>query len=157
MVLDEALMSLASLVGQSVVAAAATDAWEMAKRGFARLLGRDDPQRAELMEQRLERARQQLAGVSGAELEQVRNRVEAAWQARVQDVLEEYPELAAGLWALVSQIRAVLPAGLVAAAGHGVAAGRDVIIAASGGAVAAGTVHGSVTPGNPTGPGSAHQ
>ena len=41
------------------------------------------------------------------------------------------------------------------AAGHSVAAGRDVNITASGGGTAAGVIHGNVTPGNPTGPGPA--
>ena len=41
----DSLMELASLAGRTVVAAAATDAWEAARRGFARLLGRGDPDR----------------------------------------------------------------------------------------------------------------
>ena len=36
-------MALAALAGNTVVAAAVTDAWEAARRGFARLLGRGDP------------------------------------------------------------------------------------------------------------------
>jgi len=65
-----------------------------------------------------------------------------------------------GCWApstlrtLVEHVQAQLPTGAVPAAGHGVAAGRDVKITASGGGVAAGTVHGNVMPGNPTTPGS---
>ena len=43
MALEDALLSLASLAGQTVVTAAVTDAWATAKRGFARLLGRGDP------------------------------------------------------------------------------------------------------------------
>ena len=42
--LAEALMALASLAGNTVVAAATTDVWEAARRKFARLLGRGDPQ-----------------------------------------------------------------------------------------------------------------
>jgi len=54
------LMALASLAGRTVVAAAATDAWQACRRGFARLLGRDDPAQIQLAEQRLEQTRQQL-------------------------------------------------------------------------------------------------
>ena len=150
--LAEGLMALASLAGRTVVAAAATDAWEAASRGFARLLGRGDPRQTELAEQRLEQAREQLTGVPAADLERVQSRLEAAWQARLQDVLEEHPEIAADLQVLVDQIQTQLPAEAVSAAGHGVAAGRDVNITALGGGVAAGTVDGNVTPG-PTSPG----
>jgi hypothetical protein len=152
---EEALLSLASLAGRTVVAAAVTDAWGTAKRGFARLLGRGDPRQTELAEQRLEQAREQLTGVPAAELEQVQNQLEAAWQARLQDVLEEHPEISADQKALVKQVQAQLSAEAVSAAGHGIAAGRDVTITAAGGGVAAGTIHGNVTPGNPTGPGPA--
>jgi len=54
MPLVEGLLALASLAGQTVVAAAATDAWEAAKGGVARLLGRGDPKQEQLAEQRLE-------------------------------------------------------------------------------------------------------
>jgi hypothetical protein len=78
--------------------------------------------------------------------------VAAAWQTRFLDLLEEHPDLAGELRALVGQSRAQQPAGSVSAAGHGVAAGRDVNVGASGGGVAAVTIHGNVMPGNPTVP-----
>jgi hypothetical protein len=155
MAIAEELVALASLGGQTVVAAAATDAWGMAKRAFARLLGRGDAGQTELAERRLEQTREQLAGVPAAGLEQARAVQESTWQTRLLDLLEEHPETAADLQALVEQVQAQLPAGTVSAAGHGVAAGRDVNITASGGGVAAGTLHGNVTPGNPTTPGPA--
>jgi hypothetical protein len=148
--MEEALLSLASLAGQTVVAAAVTDGWEAVKRGFARLLGRGDPARAEVAERRLEQAREELAGVPADQMELVRDRLAAAWQTRLLDLLEEHPEIAGELRALVEQVRAQLPAGGVSAAGHGLAAGRDINISASGGGVAAGTIHGNVTPANPT-------
>jgi hypothetical protein len=154
---EEALLSLASLAGRTVAAAAATDGWEAVKRGFARLLGRGDQARAEVAERRLEQARGELAGVPADRAELVRDRVAAAWQTRVLDLLEEHPELAGEVRALVEQARAELPEGGVLAAGYGVAAGGDVNISASGGGVAAGTIHGNVMPGNPTVPGPASQ
>ena len=46
--LAESSMALAALAGNTVVAAATTDAWEAARRGFARLLGRGDPGRTKM-------------------------------------------------------------------------------------------------------------
>jgi hypothetical protein len=157
MALAEEFVSLASMAGRAVVTAAVTDAWEMAKRGFARLLGRGDAGQTELAERRLAQTREQLAGVPAADLEQAQAQLEGTWQTRLLDLLEEHPETAADLQALVEQVQAQLPAGAVSAAGHGVAAGRDVNIRASGGGVAAGTLLGNVTPGNPTAPGPATQ
>ena len=74
---------------------------------------------------------------------------------RLADLLEEDPGVEADLRALVQEIQAQLPAGVVSAADHAVAAGRDVNITASGGGVAAGVIHGNVAPPDPTraGPG----
>ena len=63
--LAETLMALAALAGNTVVAAATTDAWEAARRGFARLLGRGDPDRTKVAEQRLAETREQLTGAEG--------------------------------------------------------------------------------------------
>jgi hypothetical protein len=80
--------------------------------------------------------------------------VAAVWQTRLLDALEEDPGLASELQVLVDAVWAQLPGGTASAAGHGVAAGRNVIITASGG-VAAGVIHGNVMPGNPMSPGPA--
>jgi hypothetical protein len=148
------LVQLAQVAAQTVVAAASTDAWGKAKAGFARLLGRGDPGRVRVTEGRLEDMRGQLAGVSGAELEARQVVAATAWQARLEDLLEERPGLAGDLRALVGQVRADLPAGSVTASGYGLAVSGDLSITASGGGIAAGVIHGNVTPG-PTGPGPA--
>src|SRR5712691_10764184 len=153
--LAETLMALAALAGNTVVAAATTDAWEAARRGFARLLGRGDPKQEQLAEQRLEETRQQLTGVAGAASEQARAALAERWAGRLADLLEEDPGVEADLRALVQEIQAALPAEMVSAAGHAVAAGRDVNISATGGGVAAGVIHGDVAPPNPPGPGPA--
>jgi len=147
--------ALAMLAAQTVVAAASTDAWALAKRGVARLLGHGDPERERLAEQRLDQTRDQLRAAPGQELDRARGQQEAAWQARLADLLQEHPDTAGGLQVLVDQIRAELPATVVAAADHSVAAGGDVNITASDGGVAAGTIHGSVSPPGPTHPGPA--
>jgi hypothetical protein len=151
--LTETLVALASLAGNTVVAAAATDAWEAARHKFAQLLGRGNPKQERLAEQRLEETRQQLTGAEGADLEQTRSLQAERWAGRLADLLEEDPDVETDLRALVEEIRAVLPAGVASAADHAVAAGRDVTISASGGGIAAGVIHGNVAPPDPPGPG----
>lgn len=147
------LTALAALAGRTVVAAASTDAWAACKRGFGRLLGRGDPKKEQMAEQRLEETHQQLAG---ADSEQARAAQEAQWTTRLADLLEENPGAEAELRTLVREIQAQLPAGVVSAADHAVAAGRDVTISVSGGGVAAGVIHGNVAPQNPPQPGPAN-
>ena len=67
--LAEALTALASLAGNTVVAAATTDAWEAARRRLARLLARGDPMREQLAAERLEETHRQLADGAGADVE----------------------------------------------------------------------------------------
>ena len=147
------ILALASLAGNTVVAAATTDAWEAARRGFARLLGRGDPKQEHLAERRLAETREQLTGAEGADLEQARAALAERWAGRLADLLEEHSDAEADLRALVQQIQAALPAGTVSAADHAVAAGRDVAISAAVGGVAAGVIHGNVAPPDPTRPG----
>src|SRR5215469_3051867 len=153
--LAETLMALAALAGNTVVSAAATDAWDAARRGFARLLGRGDPKQEQLAEQRLEETRQQLTRVAGAASEQARAALAERWAGRLADLLEEDPGVEADLRALVQEIQAALPAPAVSAADHSAAAGRDMNIEASGGGIAAAVIHGNVAPPGPTDPGPA--
>jgi hypothetical protein len=155
--LAEGLMALASLAGQTVVKAAATDTWEAAKRGIARLLGRRGPKQEQLAERRLEETRERLAGAAGTEGEQARAALAEQWATRLADLLEEDPAAEAELRSLVRNIQAALPAGMVSAADHAVAAGRDMNITASGGGVAAGVIHGNVALPNPPRPGPAER
>lgn len=136
------------------MAAAATDAWEAARRGFARLLGRGDPKQTQLAEQRLEETRKQLTGARSGQGGAV---LASQWATRLAGLLEENPETAADLRALVREVQARLPAGVVSAADHAVAAGRDVNISADHGGVAATVIHGNVGPPNPIGPGPANR
>jgi hypothetical protein len=123
--------------------------------GVRGLLGRGDPAKAKLAEERLAETHDQLAEASGADLEGTRAALEAQWVTRMRDLLEEHPGVEADLRALVQEIRAQLPAGTVSAADHAVAAGRDVNISADRGGIAAGMIHGNVAPPGPTHPGPA--
>ena len=146
-------MALASLAGNTVVAAATTDVWEAARRKFARLLGRGDPQQEHLAEQRLEETRQQLTRAEGADLERARARILLQQIRQPPSPTLRLKGAEADLRALVDEIRSVLPAGVVSAADHAIAAGRDVNISASGGGMAVGVVHGNVASPDPLGPG----
>lgn len=155
--LAETLTALAALAGTTLVTAATTDAWEAAKRGFAQLLGRGDSNRTAVTEHRLAETREQLTAATCRDLEQVRVALADRWTGRIADLLEERPDVEADLRTLVDDIRIQLPAGVVSAADHAIAAGRDVNIIASGTGVAAGVIHGNVAPPNPTPPGPANR
>jgi hypothetical protein len=152
MPLAEALIALAALAGNTVVTAAVTDAWESARKGFARLLGRGDPAKTKLAEERLAETHNQLAQATGTDLERTQAELEGQWVTRISDLLEEDPGAEADLRTLVQEIQAQLPAGMVSAADHAVAAGRDANISASESGIAAGVIHGDVHAG-PTRPG----
>ena len=137
-----------------MLAAAITDVWEAARRKVARLLGRGDPRKTELAEQWLDETHQQLTAAN-RELEPIRAAVGRRWEGRFADLLDEDPGVESELRALVEEIQAQLPPGVVSAADHAVAAGRDVNITASGRGTAAGVIHGNVAPPNPTPPGPA--
>jgi hypothetical protein len=144
-------VDIIGLAGNALVAAAATDAWESASRGFARLFGRGKLDAA--TEQRLDVTHDRLIAAPVADAEQVGAELAGQWATRLADLLEEHPDAEAELRALVEEIRAMLPAGSVSGADHAVAAGRDISIRASGGSVAAGVIDGNVAPPGPTLPG----
>ena len=151
----EVLIALAQWAGQTVAAAAVTDVWEAARHKFARLFGRGDSRKTEVAERWLAETHEQLTAASGAELEPVRASQAQRWQGRFADLLDEDPGIEAELRALVEEIQAELPAGVVSAADHSVAAGGNVNISATSGGVAAGVIHGDVMPPGPPVPGPA--
>jgi hypothetical protein len=148
-------MALAQWAGQTVAAAAVTDVWEAARHKVARLLGRGNPKKTEVAGRWLDETHQQLTAAQSSDLEPVQAAAARRWEGRFADLLDEDPGVEADLRALVEEIAAQLPAGMVSAADHAVAAGRDVNITASGGGTAAGVIHGNVAPPNPTSPGPA--
>jgi hypothetical protein len=151
----DVLVALAQFAGQTVAAAAISDLWESVRGRFASLLGHDDVRRTEVAEGWLAQTREQLAAAGPESVEQVQRAVVERWTGRFADLLDEDPAIEAELRAVVEEVAARLPAGVVSADGHSVAAGRDVRIMASGGSVAAGVIHGDVAPPGPTSPGPA--
>jgi hypothetical protein len=148
--LAEGLIALAQWAGQTVAAAAVTDVWEAARQKIARLLGRRNPKKTETVERWLDETHQQLTAAQGTDLEPARAEAARRWEGRFADLLDEDPDIEADLRAVVQEIAGQLPAGMVAAAGHSVAAGGDVNISASEGGVAAGVIHGNVAPPGPS-------
>ena len=148
-------MAVAQWAGQTVAAAAVTDVWEAARHKVARLLGRGDPKKTDVAQRWLDETHQQLTAAQGADLEPVQAAAAQRWEGRFADLLDEDPNIEADLRAVVEEIAAQLPAGMVSTADHSVAAGRDVHITASGGGTAAGVIHGNVAPPGPTPPGPA--
>jgi len=149
----EVLIALAQWAGQTVAAAAVTDVWESARQKFAGLLGRGNPRKTEVAERWLAETHEELTAAAGADLEPARAAQAQRWQGRFADLLDEDPGIEADLRALVEEIQAELPASVVSAADHSVAAGGNVNISATSGGVAAAVIHGDVSAGNPPVPG----
>ena len=114
-----ALITLAAQAGWTVVAAAATDAWDTARSGFAQLLGHGDAKRIRLAEQRLDETREQLTGAARTNTEETRTVLAERWAGRLADLLEEQPDAEADVRALVQQVQTALPARTVSGSHHG--------------------------------------
>jgi hypothetical protein len=149
------LLLLAQFAGQTVAAAAITDVWESARGRLARLVGRGDARKTQVAEQWLDETHEQLTALPASELEPAKEAQAQRWTDRFADLLDTDPGIAAELRSLVEEIAAQLPAPVVSATDHSIAAGRDVNITASGGGLAAGVIHGNVAPPGPMSPGQA--
>lgn len=148
----EALIALAQFAGQTVASAAITDLWESVRGRFARLIGSGDARKSQVADRWLAQTRAQLVAAGPGAMEQARQTAAERWASRFSDLLDEDPSLADGLRALADDVAPRLPAGVMSATSHSVAAGRDVNITASDGGTAAGVIHGNVGPPNPPNP-----
>src|SRR5579862_6332113 len=106
----DVLTALAQFAGQTVAGAAITDVWEAVRGRLARLLGRGDARKTQVAEQWLAQTRLQLSTAPDAELEHARQAVAERWAARFADLLDEDPDVAAGLRTLGEEVAAQLPA-----------------------------------------------
>ncbi|MFF0706194.1 hypothetical protein ACFYVC_38430 [Streptomyces tendae] len=148
------MTALAAAGGTAVVQAASTDAWTGLRQRLARWLGRGNPQRENAELERLDQTAGELDMARPAELERVRIRQEAAWQARIETLLEslddtERVQAVEQLSALLDQH---IPQGGVSASQGGQAVSANVDIRADHGSAAAWNM-GNVTLGNPPQPG----
>jgi hypothetical protein len=109
--LAETLMALAAAGGTTLVGAMATDAWEAARDGVARLFGRAGADRRTVIEGQLAEDADTLAHVGEAEREQVRQELVPVWRRRLARLLEEHPDASVEteLRDLVARVQAALP------------------------------------------------
>ncbi|WKU47119.1 hypothetical protein Q3V23_25365 [Streptomyces sp. VNUA116] len=108
--LTEALEGLAAAGGSAVVGAAATDAWNTARAGVARLLGRGDSGRERYAIERLDRTAGEIEQAPDEDRQQLRDKLRGRWTGRLEILLEEHPEAADELRELIDRLRAELPA-----------------------------------------------
>ena len=105
----ELLMQLASSGATTLVASAATDLWQQARVGFARLFGRGDLAREAQAEVRLDGLAAALEEANLNARDTVRERLLPAWQTRLADLLEDDTRAAEILRGLCDELRARLP------------------------------------------------
>jgi hypothetical protein len=103
------ILQLAASGGAALAGAAATDAWRYAREGFARTLSRGDRSRAEQIERRLDVTAAEIERADGPDRAQVREVHRAAWQTRIEDLLDEHPDTADDLTELVRSVHQRLP------------------------------------------------
>jgi hypothetical protein len=101
------LAQLAATGAAALVGAAATDAWQQTRSGFARLLGRDgaDP----VVLRRLDALSEEVEQAPPAERDEIRRRQLPVWQTRLGDLIEADPAAVDDLASLTEQVRAQLP------------------------------------------------
>lgn len=99
--------ALAALAGNTIVAAAVTDAFEGVRARVARIFGRDQPHSR--IQRRLDETRQQLVATTPRDLERAQAAQARQWGTRLADLLADHPEAAVELQALIADFRALTP------------------------------------------------
>ena len=152
--LSEAMTALAAAGGTAVVQAAGTDAWTGVRQQVARWFGRGNPQREQAELERLDQTAGELEAARPAEVERIRIRQEAAWQGRIEALLESLEDIERAR--IVDELRSLLAQQTshrsVSAGQSGLAVGGNVSVQADHGSAAAMTM-GDVSLGNPSQPG----
>jgi hypothetical protein len=98
--------ALAALAGNTIVAAAATDAFDAVRTKVARIFGRDKPDTR--IQRRLDETRQQLAVTTPGNLESAQAKQAHQWETRLADLLADHPEAAGELRALIADLQPTL-------------------------------------------------
>jgi hypothetical protein len=105
----EELATLAAAGASALIGAMASDAWNSFRDAFARVLGRDEPERVEVLQGSLERSYYLLAPLNGRERERAALQQEEAWRTRIADLLDENPGMAAHLHDILSRTSQLKP------------------------------------------------
>ncbi|MEO3747989.1 hypothetical protein [Plantactinospora sp. B5E13] len=106
----EWLTPLVSLAGPTLVNLATTEAWQSARGGLVRLFGRGGERRQAAAERWVSQTVAEIEQAPEERRAEVRERLAVAWQQRLTDLLDEYPEAAEELRVWVDQARTQLPA-----------------------------------------------
>ncbi|MEU0836394.1 hypothetical protein [Streptomyces sp. NPDC005969] len=148
------MTALAAAGGTAVIQAAGTDAWTGVRQQVARWFGRGNPQRERAELERLDQTAGELEAARPTEVERVRIRQEAAWQGRIEAVLESLEDIERAR--LADELRTLLAHqtshSSVSVGQSGLAVGGSVDVRADHGSAAAVSM-GNVTLGNPSQPG----
>ncbi|MGV9383550.1 hypothetical protein ACWDRB_47590 [Nonomuraea sp. NPDC003707] len=106
--LTEALAALAASGGTALVGAMATDAWQAARDGTARLFSRRGSQSQAAIEAQLDG--NVVLVERDSDPDQARQALLPVWRMQLRQLLEEHPEAGAELQKLIAHIHAALPA-----------------------------------------------
>lgn len=152
--IPEALTALAAAGGKAVVQAAGSDIWVSFRDRLAALFSRDKRHDPDQVAAILDQSAAELAQADADKLEQIRVRVEASWQTRLEDFLAELTdaeqkEIAQQLRETVRLADTTGNRGSVSADAGSVAIGGNAYIKAEGGSAAAVTM-GDVSIGRPS-------
>ncbi|MFH9068914.1 hypothetical protein [Streptomyces alboflavus] len=144
--LEQALVVLAEAGGTAVVQAAGTDTWTGLRQAVARWFGRGNSEREQAELERLDRTAGELEVAGTTVAERVRIRQEAAWQARIESLLEnldaaERARAAADLRALLTRHTGQ---GSASSGPGGLAVSGSMDIRTDGGSVGVGVLNGDV-------------
>lgn len=119
-----------------LVSAVATDAWQYARDGFTRLLGRGRPDHEEAVGRQLEALATAVERAGDDRRPVVRQQLLPAWQVRVGDLLDQDETAGPALRDLVAELRRRLPPAQQQWVQH--------ITASASGAVAQGVMFGDI-------------
>jgi hypothetical protein len=103
------LAALLAAGATTVVSAAATDAWGLARAGFGRLLGRGDAGRESAEITRLDALAAAVEQAPVEERDDVRQRRRNGWLVRLGDLVEDDPAAVQELHGLVEELTPRLP------------------------------------------------
>jgi hypothetical protein len=103
------LAALLAAGATTVVSAAATDAWRLARSGFGRLLGRGDARRESAEIARLDVLAEAIEQAPADERDELRQRLRDGWLVRLGDLVEDDPAAAQELHGLVEALAPQLP------------------------------------------------
>jgi len=133
--MTDEVMALLSTGATTLAAAAATDAWAVARAGFLRLFGRGDARREADAARRLDALATAVRQAPAETRDQLLRDQQADWRVRLKDLVDDDPIVIAELQTLVAELAAQLPEEQQVWVQHNTATGQGQVFAAQGGDV----------------------